>query len=126
MRVAVRVRRLTIFAVNAAVLAVLLTIVACGSSGNTYTTPTTIAKCSVAFDAPTSTVPASGGTGSITVKTERECQWTAQADVSWLSISSGASGQGDGSVQFTAGANADPVARNGGIMLNGQRAQVTQ
>ena len=62
-------------------------------------------------------MPATGGSGSITVKTERECQWSAQADVTWLSIVGGATGQGDGTVQFNAGANNDPVARNGGIML---------
>ena len=121
-----RVDRLLISAGNAGILAALLAIAACGSSGNTYTAPSALAKCSVAFDAPASTLPAGGGTSSIAVKTERECQWTAQTDVGWLSIMSGASGQGDGSVQFTAGANTDPVARNGGIMLNGQRAQVTQ
>ena len=71
-------------------------------------------------------MPAAGGTGAIPVRTERECQWTAQPDVGWLSITSGASGQGDGTVQFNAGANIDPVARTGGIMLNGQRAPITQ
>lgn len=44
----------------------------------------------------------------------------------WLNITAGASGQGDGTVQFNAAPNGDPVARNGGIMLNGLRAQVTQ
>lgn len=126
MRALRRFDRLVISAGNAGLLAALLAIAACGSSGNTYTAPSALAKCSVAFDAPASTLPAGGGSSSIAVKTERECQWTAQSDVGWLSIMSGASGQGDGSVQFTAGANTDPVARNGGITLNGQRAQVTQ
>jgi hypothetical protein len=118
--------RLVVCAANAAVLAALLTFAACGSSGNTYTTPTPLSKCAVAFDAPASTVPASGGGGAISVKTERECQWTAEPDVGWLSITAGASGQGDGSVQYNATANGDPIARTGGIMLNGKRAAVTQ
>ena len=118
--------RVFVSALNAAILAALVAFAACGSSGNTYTSPSSLSKCSVTFDTPGAPVPASGGTGSITVKTERECQWTAQPDVGWLSITAGGSGQGDGTVQFNAGANSDPVARNGGIMLNGQRAQVTQ
>ena len=60
------------------------------------------------------------------MKTARECQWTAQPEVNWLSITAGTSGQGDGAVQFNATANGDPVARSGGVMVNGQRAQVTQ
>jgi hypothetical protein len=71
-------------------------------------------------------VPASGGNGSISVKTARECQWTAQPEVNWLTITAGASGQGDGAVQFTAAANSDPVGRSGGVMVNGQRAPITQ
>jgi hypothetical protein len=71
-------------------------------------------------------VPATGGSGSISVKTARECQWTAQPEVNWLNITAGATGQGDGAVQFTAAANSDPVARNGGVMVNGLRAQITQ
>ncbi len=126
MRVQPRVERLVISAGTAGILAALLAIAACGSSGNTYTAPSGLSKCSVTFDTPQSPVPAAGGPGSIVVKTERECQWTAQPDVSWLSITAGSSGQGDGSVQFTASANGDPVARSGGIMLNGLRAQVTQ
>jgi hypothetical protein len=98
----------------------------CGSSGQTFTSPSPVSKCAVSFDAPTSTLPAAGGTAALKVKTERECQWTAQPDVAWLSITAGASGQGDGTVQFNAAANGDPVARTGGIMLNGLRAQLTQ
>jgi Viral BACON domain/Putative binding domain, N-terminal len=112
--------------VNAGVIAIALTLVGCGSSGNTVTSPSALSKCAVAVDAPASTLPAAGATGAIAIKTERECQWTAQPEVNWLSITAGASGQGDGAVQFNAAANNDPVTRSGGVMVNGQRAQVTQ
>lgn len=98
----------------------------CGSSGNTITSPSTLSKCAVTVDVPGSTVPASGGGGSFAVKTERECQWTAQPEVAWVSITAGSSGQGSGTVQFTVAANGDPATRTGGVMVNGQRAQVTQ
>jgi hypothetical protein len=71
-------------------------------------------------------VPATGGAGAIAVKTARECQWTAQPEVNWITITAGGSGQGDGSVQFNAASNSDPVARTGGVMVNGLRAQITQ
>ena len=114
------------FSAVAAVLLWSLALSACGSSGNTYTAPSTLTKCAVAFDTPTGTVAADGGSGAIPVKTDRECAWTAEPDVPWLSITAGRSGQGAGTVEFAAAANNDPVARNGGIMLNGSRAQVTQ
>src|SRR5262247_3427810 len=110
--------RFAISSANAAVLGLLL---ACGSSTSISTSPSALSKCAVFVDTPASTIPAAGGSGTITVKTERECQWTAQPDVAWLTITAGSSGQGDGTVQFNAATNNDPAARTGGVMLNGQR-----
>jgi len=115
-----------LFSATAVLLSCLPTLTGCGSSGNTYTAPTALSKCAVGFDPPGTTLPATGGSGSLPVKTERECSWTAEPDVSWLSVTAGRSGQGSGTVEFAAAANGDPVARSGGIMLNGSRAQVTQ
>jgi len=113
-------------AANAAILGALLAIAGCGSSGQTFTSPSPVSKCAVSFDAPATTLPSSGGSGALTIKTERECQWTAQAEGSWLSITAGASGQGEGSVQFNAAQNNDPVSRSGAITVNGLRAALTQ
>jgi len=90
------------------------------------TSPSTLSKCAVTVDVPGTTIPAAGGNGSITVQTERECQWTAQPESSWLSITAGSTGQGPGAVQFAIAANADPAARTSGVMVNGQRAQISQ
>ena len=92
--------RLVGFTGSAAVIASLLALFGCGSSGQTFTTPSAVSKCAVSFDAPPSSLPAAGGAAALRVKTERECQWTAQPDVAWLNITAGASGQGDGTVQF--------------------------
>jgi hypothetical protein len=115
-----------VFAAIPTIFACCLALTSCGSSGNTMTAPSTLSKCGVTVDVPSSTIPASGGAGTINVQTERECQWTAQPEVSWLSISAGSSGQGPGGIQFTAAANSDPASRTGGVMINGQRAQVAQ
>ena len=116
-----------VFGANMALLlGAALAMTSCGSSGNTITSPSTLSKCAVTVGGPGSTVPASGGGGSIDVRTERECQWTAQPEVAWVSITAGSSGQGSGTVQFTVAANGDPATRTGGVMVNGQRAQVTQ
>src|SRR4029453_13127328 len=49
-----------------------------------------------------------------------------QPEVAAVSITAGSSGQGPGTVQFTVASNGDPATRTGGVMVNGQRAQVTQ
>jgi hypothetical protein len=126
MRNAPRTRQRLTFAAISAVFACSLSLISCGSSGSTITAPSTLSKCAVTVDIPATTIPAGGGAGTINVQTERECQWTAQPEVSWLSIGAGASGQGPGAVQFTAAPNADPATRTGGVMINGQRAQVAQ
>jgi len=123
----VRARRLSaIFGANLALLGCVAATMSCGSSGNTVTSPSQLSKCAVTVDVPGTSIPASGGAGSITVNTERECQWTAQPEVAWVSITAGSSGQGSGTVQFSVSANADPVSRAGGVMVNTQRAQVSQ
>ncbi|HEY3883613.1 MAG TPA: BACON domain-containing carbohydrate-binding protein [Vicinamibacterales bacterium] len=113
-------------AAAAGILASALTLAACGASGNTFTTPTTLTKCAVSFDPSASSLPAAGGAGTFAVQTERECQWTATPDGSWLSITSGNSGQGPGTVQFAATPNMDPVGRAGALVVNDGRVQVTQ
>ena len=120
------IHRRAILSTSAVLLAAALALTSCGSSGNTVTSPSTLSKCAVNVDAPGSPVPASGGAGAIDVRTERECQWTAQPEVAWVSITAGSTGQGSGTVQFTVAANTDPAARSGGVMVNGQRAQVSQ
>ena len=118
--------RLAIYAPTAGILAYLLVLAGCGSSGNTFTTPSTLTKCAVSFDPTTSTVPAAGGTGSVAVQTERECQWTASPNATWLSITAGTSGQGPGTVEFAAAANIDPVVRTGALDVNNGSVPVTQ
>lgn len=120
------IRRFTGHCATAVVLATLVAMAACGSSGNTLTSPTTLAKCAVTTEAPASTFPSGGGTGTITVTTERECQWTATSDGNWLSITAGSSGQGPGTVQLSAAANADPTTRTAAVVVNNQRVQVSQ
>ena len=99
----------------------------CGSSATTSTAigPTPVSRCAVTASG-NGQVPAQGGAGSLAVAAARECQWSATADGQWLTIRSGASGQGDGAIEFNAAANPDPAVRRGAIVLNEQRVEVTQ
>jgi hypothetical protein len=97
----------------------------CGSSASTATAPTSLTRCGVTLNGG-NTLPAAGGTGTVTVSAARECSWSASAEGPWLSIRSGSTGQGEGTVQFAAAVNPDPVTRRGAIVLNDQRFEVTQ
>lgn len=99
---------------------------ACGSSTSTVTAPGSSSRCEITLETRTSTLPANGGTGSVTVKTERECQWTASSQAGWLTLSGGTAGQGEGTIQYSVGVNADPVQRTGAIVANDKRVEVTQ
>jgi Putative binding domain, N-terminal/Viral BACON domain len=76
--------------------------------------------------APTSaTVAALGGTGSTAVTTQSGCQWSASSNASWITVTSGGSGTGNGSVGFSVGVNLG-AGRNGTITIAGQSFTVNQ
>jgi hypothetical protein len=101
-------------------------ITACGSSATTTTAPSSLTRCGVTVNIPDARIPAAGGAGTVSVTTARECAWTAAVEGPWLSIKAGSTGQGDGNVEFGVSPNTDPVARRGAVLVNGQRADVTQ
>jgi len=53
------------------------------------------------------------------------CTWTAVSNSSWLTITSGSSGAGSGTVAYTVAANSS-TARTGSISIAGQTVTVTQ
>ena len=63
--------------------------------------------------------------GTVSVAAPAGCAWTATSNDGWITVTSGASGSGDGSVGFTVGANSG-AARIGTIAIGGQTFTVTQ
>ena len=107
----------------------LVALQACGSSStsvSSVTSPTSINRCAITMQPVEGPLPADGGSAAIAVTAARECAWSATVDGAWLSLRSGTSGQGDGTVEFAAAANPDPVMRRGAIVANGQRADSGQ
>lgn len=60
------------------------------------------------------------------VKAARQCAWTATTSASWIRIKSGASGNGDGKVEYRVDANPAAAARTGTVMIAGQTVTVSQ
>jgi uncharacterized protein YaiE (UPF0345 family) len=104
---------------------VLLIMASCGSSSETVTV-TSPARCGVQAQMEASSFAPDGGSAAIRITTNRECTWSARSDAAWVSLTPPTTGQGDGSIQFTIGANADPAARAATITIEDQRLQVSQ
>ena len=67
-----------------------------------------------------------GQTGSFSFSMPSICSWTATSNAtSWLTVTSGASGSGNGTVNYSVAANSGPQ-RVGTITVNGQAFTVTQ
>lgn len=65
-----------------------------------------------------------GGNGAFTVSTGSGCPWSAVSSAPWITINSGASGNGLGNVSFTVEGNLSPAARVGTIEVTGLTANL--
>ncbi|HEU4510023.1 MAG TPA: PQQ-binding-like beta-propeller repeat protein [Pyrinomonadaceae bacterium] len=70
-------------------------------------------------------VAGSGGSGSFTVNAPGGCNWTAVPSDSFITITSGANGSGNGSVSFSVASNNGP-ARSATIVVGGQVFTINQ
>src|SRR5688500_13066050 len=99
---------------------------ACNSaSTSSVTTGPTSTKCQVTAAQP-SNIVADGGTGTIAITAQPECEWTVSSQPSWISDVSPTSGQGNGNVAFRAAANPTPSMREGEIVVNDNHVRVVQ
>ncbi|MBI3650225.1 MAG: BACON domain-containing protein, partial [Acidobacteria bacterium] len=82
--------------------------------------------CTYAISPTSQTFIAAGGSGSTNVTTQAGCNWTAASNDSWITITSGASGTGNGTASFNVAANASTSQRSGTMTIAGQTFTVTQ
>jgi hypothetical protein len=82
--------------------------------------------CSYNVSPLTTSISAAGGAGAqIKIDTQTGCEWTAASNTAWLTVTSGASGSGDGSTTFTASANTGG-SRSGTLTVAGRTVTVNQ
>ena len=82
--------------------------------------------CSVAINPTSQAIAATGGTGSVNVTAGLGCTWNATSTVPWILVTAGASGSGDGVVQFAVDPNATGAPRAGTITIGNQTFTVNQ
>ena len=83
--------------------------------------------CTTATISPSSAnALAAGGTGAVQVTAATGCTWKASTNAGWLTIGSGASGSGNGTVNYAVAANTSATSRTGTLTIAGQTFTVTQ
>ena len=86
-----------------------------------------VSSCTYTVSAPTpASFGASGGTGTVAITTQPGCSWTAVSNSAFISVTSGVSGTGDGSVTFSVAANPSGSSRTGTLTVGGELVTITQ
>jgi len=108
-----------------AVTSLLVGAAACTSSTSTVTSPTS-ARCQVELAASPATLDASGGTGQIAIRVNRECTWDARSESAWITLAASTSGQGEANLGYSAAANSQVTTRRGSVVVNDSRIDIAQ
>jgi hypothetical protein len=96
------------------------------SCGGEFSSPATLTVHTFSINPPSGNFGASGSTGIVNVTaTGASCGWTAVSNSSFITVTSGASGTGNGTVGFTVAANSGP-ARTGTITIAGKTFSISQ
>jgi hypothetical protein len=83
-------------------------------------------RCQITASTSPSSFTASGGSGTLTLTTTRDCTWTVTSNASWVSIVGPASGQGQAAVQYTVAANTVPSPRSGAVVVGSDQVAISQ
>jgi subtilisin family serine protease len=94
-------------------------------AGRVFTVTQDAPACSYSISPTSASYTSAGGTGSVSVTAGASCAWTAVSNDAWITITSGASGSGNGTVNYSVAANTG-AARNGTMTIAGLTFTVTQ
>ncbi|MCF8298474.1 MAG: C10 family peptidase [Saprospiraceae bacterium] len=82
--------------------------------------------CTYSLSSNSQSFTSSSGTGTFNVITQTACTWTATESCSWVTITSGSSGTGNGTVNYSITANTGTTQRTCTISVQGQNYIITQ
>ncbi len=83
-------------------------------------------QCGYSINPTSATLPPAGGSNSVNVTASFSCSWNAVSNAPWLTITSGASGAGDGGVGYSAAPNTTGVDRSGTLTIAGRTFTINQ
>ena len=91
----------------------------------TFTVTQAAPPCSFSISPSSQAFAVGGGAGSLTVTAGAGCNWTAASNAAWITVTSGASGTGSGTVSYSVASNSG-ASRTGTMTVAGQTFTVTQ
>jgi len=94
-------------------------------AGQTFTLSQAALSCSYSINPASEAIAAGGGTSTIAVSTGGSCAWTSASNAAWITIASGGTATGPGSVKLNIAANSG-AARTGTATIAAQTFTVTQ
>jgi hypothetical protein len=95
-------------------------------AGQTFTVTQSNVSCAYTISPANQVIGYTGGNGSAAVTTTAGCNWTATSNDTWITITSGATGSGNGTVNFTVSQNTRTTSRTGTVTIAGQTLTITQ
>ena len=96
-------------------------------AGQTHTvTQAGALACTYALNASGNSFSSAGGAAGVLVTTTAGCTWTAVSNNAWITISAGASGTGNGTVNYSVSANTSTSQRTGSMTIAGLTFTVTE
>jgi len=94
-------------------------------AGHTFTVSQQALLCEYSISPTQRSIGDRGGDGDVDVDAPTGCAWTAVSEVSWITITSGASGTGDGRVRYQVDRNRGSQ-RTGRLIIAGRVFTITQ
>jgi subtilisin family serine protease len=94
-------------------------------AGRVFTVTQDAPACVYSIAPTSANYTSAGGTGSVNVTAGAGCAWTAVSNDAWITITSGASGSGNGAVNYSVAVNSG-AARNGAMTIAGLTFTVMQ
>ncbi len=82
--------------------------------------------CTFALSSTSQNFGANGGAANVGLTTQSACGWSAISNSTWITITSGGSGAGNGTVNYSVAPNPAGAARTGSMTIDGLTFNVTQ
>lgn len=95
--------------------------------GVSNTLPFSITQnCAYSIAPTTQSFEDAGGSGSVAVMASSGCAWTASSNASWLSVTAGSGGNGNGTVNYLVAVNSSTSSRTGTLSIAGRTLTIVQ
>ena len=95
-------------------------------AGRTFSVTQDGVPCNYTLNPVSATLGPAAGSSVVGVTAQTGCSWNAASGAAWITVTSGASGSGNGQVGFNVTANPTTSSRSGAITIGGRPFNVTQ